>query len=253
MTGEAYFAGLSLGAVVFACTAVFLAALVRGYSGFGLSALMVTSLALVIPPVEVVPMAMALEVVASLTMLRRVWHDVSWRETGLLLIAAAIGTPFGLWLLTALPADVMRVVISLIVLCACLGIWFGIKFRGLESRGALAGTGLISGLAQGAAAVGGLPLVLYFLSVSATAVATRATLIVYLLIVGAFSFAVAGFNDLVTLEMVLRGALLSLPLVIGNALGNHRFLKASPESFRRFALVLLMTLSSLGLLRAVFG
>ena len=137
MTGDAYFAGLSLGAVVFACTAVFLAALVRGYSGFGLSALMVTSLALVIPPVEVVPMAMALEVVASLTMRRRVWHDVSWRETGLLLIAAAIGTPFGLWLLTALPADLMRVVISLIVLCACLGIWFGIKFRGLESRGAL--------------------------------------------------------------------------------------------------------------------
>jgi uncharacterized membrane protein YfcA len=251
VTGEVYFAGLTLGAVVFACTAVFLAALVRGYSGFGLSALIVTSLALVIPPVEVVPMAMALEVVASIAMLRRVWRDVSWRETGLLLIAAAIGTPFGLWLLTTLSADIMRVVISLIVLSACLGIWFGIRVRGLESRGALAGTGLISGLAQGAAAVGGLPLVLYFLSVSAPAVAIRATLIVYLLIVGAFSFTVASFNDLVTVEMVMRGALLSLPLVIGNALGNHRFLKASPDSFRRFALVLLIGLSLIVLLRSI--
>ena len=248
---EATFAGLSLGAVVFSCTAIFFAALVRGYSGFGLSALMVTSLALVIPPVEVVPMAMALEVVASVTMLHRVWRDVSWRRTGLLLIAAAIGTPFGLWLLTTLSADVMRVVISLIVLCACLGIWFGLKFRGLESRGAVAGTGLISGVAQGAAAVGGLPLVLYFLSVSAPAVVIRATLIVYLLFVGAFSFAVAGYNGLVTPEMVLRGALLTLPLVIGNALGNHRFVTASPESFRRFALVLLMILALLGLLRSL--
>lgn len=253
MTGEAYFAGLSLGAVVFCCTAVFLAALVRGYSGFGLSALIVTSLALVIPPVEVVPMAMALEVIASVTMLRQVWRDVSWRETGMLLIAAAIGTPFGLWLLMALSADDMRLVISLVVLCACLGIWFGVRVRGLESRSAVAGTGLISGAAQGAAAVGGLPLVLYYLSVSAPAVVIRATLIVYLLLVGAFSFAVASFNGLVTLEIVLRGALLSVPLVIGNALGNHRFLKASPDSFRRFALVLLMILSLLGLLRATFG
>ena len=65
MTGEAYFAGLSLGAIVYCAAAVFIAALVRGYSGFGLSALIVTSLALVIPPAEVVPLAMLLEVLAS--------------------------------------------------------------------------------------------------------------------------------------------------------------------------------------------
>lgn len=253
MSAEVYFAGLSLGAVIYACCAVFLAALVRGYSGFGLSALIVTSLALIIPPTEVVPIAMALEVLASVTMLRQIWHDVAWRRTGVLLAASCIGTPFGVWLLTVLPASVTRVVISLVVFCACLGLWFGLRFRGLERRGPTIGTGLVSGLAQGAAGVGGLPLVLYFLSVSGAAAVFRSTMIVCLLCIGGFSLAIAALSGLVTFEVILRTALLCLPLVIGNALGNHRFLSTSPDSFRRFALVLLMTLSILGLLRGVFG
>ena len=85
------------------------------------------------------------------------------------------------------------------------------------------------------------------------AAAIRSTLILYLLCVGAYGLAVAAFNGLVTFEVLLRGGLLALPLVFGNALGNHRFLATSPQSFRRFALVLLMTLSLLGLGRAAFG
>jgi hypothetical protein len=253
MTGEAYFAGLSLGAIVYCAAAVFIAALVRGYSGFGLSALIVTSLALVIPPAEVVPLAMLLEVLASITMLRQVWREVAWRETGLLLAAALVGTPFGVWLLTVLSVDVMRVVISLVVLAASLGIWFGLRFRNLTGRGPLVVTGLMSGLIQGSAGVGGLVLVLYFLSVSASAVVLRSTMILCLLCVGAYSLAVAAYNDLVTIEVLLRGGFLALPLVFGNALGNYRFLATSPQSFRRFALVLLMSLSLLGLGRAVLA
>ena len=41
-----------------------------------------------------------------------------------------------------------------------------------------------------------------------------------------------------------------LPLVFGIALGSNRFLRTSPQSFRRFALLLLMALAILGLLRA---
>jgi uncharacterized membrane protein YfcA len=251
MTGaEPYFAGLSLAALTYALAAVFLAALVRGYSGFGLSALIVTSLALVVPPVEVVPLVMLLEVAASIGMIRRVWRDVAWPATGVLLAGACAGTPLGVLLLTALPADAMRVVISLLVLGASLALWFGLRFHALLGRGAVLGTGLVSGLANGSAAVGGLPLVLYFLSVSAGAAVVRATLIVYLLFLSGFGFGVAAWNGLVTFEVLLRGAIFCLPLAFGIALGSNRFLRSSPESFRRFALVLLMALSLLGLLRA---
>lgn len=253
MTGEAYFAGLSLGALAYALVAVFVAAFVRGYSGFGLSALIVTSLAIVIPPAEIVPMAILLEVAASLGVMRQIWRDVAWRETGVLMAGACLGTPLGITLLIALPADTMRAIIALTVLAASIGLWFGLRFRGLECRPALLGTGVVSGMAQGAAAVGGLPLVLYFLSVSSPPAVIRATLITYLLIISIYSLAVALWHDLVTFEVLLRTALLTLPLVFGIALGNHRFISTSPTSFRHFALGLLMVLSVLGLMRALFG
>ncbi len=251
IAGEAYFAGLSLGALVYAAAAVFVAAVVRGYSGFGLSALIVTSVALVVPPIEVVPVAMLLEVIASLGLIRRVWRDVAWPATGVLLAGAALGTPLGLALLAALPADLMRVVISLLVLCASLALWSGLRVRGIEGRGAILGTGLVSGMASGAAAVGGLPIVLYFLSASAGAAVVRATLIVYLIFLGVYGLAVAAWNGIVGPEVLLRGAFFALPLVFGVALGNHRFVTTSPESFRRFALLLLIVLSLLGVLRAL--
>ncbi len=250
---EAYFAGLSLGALVYALAAVFLAALVRGYSGFGLSALIVTSLALIVPPAEVVPVAMFLEVAASIGMARLVWRDVAWPATRVLLAAACLGTPLGILLLTALSADAMRVVISLLVLGASLALWFGLRFHAFLGRGAILGTGLVSGVANGSAAVGGLPLVLYFLSVSASAVVVRATLMIYLMFLSGYGLAVAAWSGLVTFEVLLRGAIFCLPLAFGIALGNHRFLRTSPESFRRFALGLLMVLSLLGLLRAALG
>lgn len=52
--GDVYFAGLGFGPMLFALATVFLAALVRGYCGFGLTALVVTSLTLVLPPTEAV-------------------------------------------------------------------------------------------------------------------------------------------------------------------------------------------------------
>jgi uncharacterized membrane protein YfcA len=111
----------------------------------------------------------------------------------------------------------------------------------------------VSGVANGSAAVGGLPLVLYFLSVSANARSLRATMMIYLMFLSGFGLAVAAWSGLVTFEVLLRGAILCLPLAFGLALGHRRFLRASPDSFRRFALGLLVVLSLLGLLRAALA
>ncbi len=254
MTGaEAYFAGLSLGSLAYALAVVFLAALVRGYSGFGLSALIVTALALVLPPAEVVPMALLLEIAASIGMTRQVWHSVAWRETGVLLFGACLGMPLGLALLAALPANVTRVVISLLILGASLALWYGLRFRGPSGRGPIFGTGVVAGLANGLAAMGGLPLVLYFLSQSTNPAVARATLIIFQMFLGIYGSGVAAVNGLVSFEILLRAGLFCVPLAFGIALGNRRFLGASPETFRRFALVLLVILSLAGLLRAALG
>ena len=107
------------------------AALIRGYSGFGLSAIAVTSLTLVLPPAEAVPVGLLLEIVASLGVLPQVWREAAWPTMALLLLGACLGTPLGVFLLTDLPVDVMRAAIASIVLCASLLLLIGLSSAGL--------------------------------------------------------------------------------------------------------------------------
>ncbi len=173
-------AGLDAPTLAYALVVVFIAALVRGYSGFGASALIVTSLTLVLPPAEVVPISLLIEIAASLGLLAQVWKDVPWRTMAWLLAGAALGMPAGFALLAALPADVMRVVISILVLLACALIWRGAKSSSQPGTPVILGTGVVSGIANGIAAVGGLPVVLFFLYSAAAIATSRATVIVYL-------------------------------------------------------------------------
>lgn len=244
-------AGLDGGGLAYALLVVFVAAVVRGYSGFGASAIMVTGLGLMLPPAEVVPIALLLEIAASVGLLIQVWGAVAWRLVGWLSVGAVLGMPLGMALLARLPADPMRVVISVLVFGAGLLIWFGYRFRGAPERGHIFGTGIVSGLANGVAAVGGLPVVLFLLSAATGAAVSRATLVVYLMLGDIYGTGVAAANGLITGDVALRAALFTIPLVAGVAIGNRQFLKASPESFRRFTLLLLMALASLGLVRAL--
>ena len=245
--------GLGGGTLVYAVLVVFVAAVVRGYSGFGASAIMVTGLGLVLPPAEVVPIALLLEIAASLGLLTQVWSAVDWRLMGWLSAGAILGMPLGMALLVHLPADNMRMLISILVLVASILIWFGYRFRDRPGGGRIFGTGFVSGIANGAAAIGGLPVVLFLLSADTGAAVSRATLIVYFMLGDMYGTGVAAANDLVTSHVATRTALFSIPLIAGVAIGNRQFLKTSPESFRRFTLLLLMTLASLGLIRGWIG
>jgi len=251
--GSPLIAGLSAGESAYAATVVFAAALIRGYSGFGLSAIVVISLTLVLPPAEVVPIGILLEIVASLGVLPQVWRVAAWPTMGLLLLGACLGTPLGVFLLTDLPVNVMRAAIASIVLCASLLLLFGTRWRLKPDTVPVLGTGAISGVANGAAAVGGLPVVLFFLSTDTVAATARATVIIYLMILGLYGSAALYIGGLLTLEVLARTALLCIPLFLGVAFGHRHFLRTSPESFRRFALWLLIVLSSAGLLRAILG
>ena len=250
---EISFAGLPPLELLYVVLAVLLASLVRGYSGFGLSALVIASVAPVLPPAELVPVAMMLEVAATLVLLRQVWREVDRPLAGRLLLGAALGTPFGVAALARLPIDATRIGISLVVLAASILLWRGLRVS-LKTRGGTAiGAGVLSGLVNGATGVGGLVIVLFFLSVSMRAAATRATMMIYLLLLGLYGVIVAQMEGLVTGDTWTRAALLCLPMAAGAAFGHRRFVQAEPESFRRFALVLLMVLALLGLLRVLLG
>ncbi|MDZ7905263.1 MAG: TSUP family transporter [Cypionkella sp.] len=130
--------------------AVFLlAAFVRGYSGFGFSAMIITASALVTNPLNFVALVVVLETAMSLQSLRGIGRDIDWRRVGLLMGGAVVGLPIGLFVLTALSEDAVRAAIALLVLSMCLVLLRGWRFALGNAAGAEAnmGFGLLSGRA----------------------------------------------------------------------------------------------------------
>lgn len=230
--------------------AVFAAAVIRGYSGFGLSALLVSSLSLMMPPAEIVPVTLLLEAAASLSLLPAIRHDLDWRIAAPLLIGAVPAVPLGAWLLASLPDAAMRGLLSLLVLAATIAIWRGKALRGTPNAVGHGAVGAVSGAMFGAAAIGGLPVVAWLLACSTRAAVTRAILALLLLLMGLYGAAVSGVFGLLDMQGLWRAGLFLPALLVGVALGNRRFLMSDQESWRRIALGLLGLLAAGGLVRA---
>lgn len=105
--------------------AVSTGAFVHGFAGFGSSMVWVSSLALLLPPAQVVPTVLLFTVVASIGLLPAVWRDIDWTSLRWLLLGTAVATPVGVVALASLPADTIRMGIALIVLIATGLLWRG--------------------------------------------------------------------------------------------------------------------------------
>ena len=120
--------------LAYGAAAIFAAAFVRGFSGFGSSMIWISSLTLILPPREVVPMVLLFEVAASLALLPGVWREIHWRSLRWILAGTALATPFGVYLLVVLAADAVRIGIAVVVLAAVALIWRGSRFDLRRSR-----------------------------------------------------------------------------------------------------------------------
>ena len=237
-------------ALVWMAGAVFVAAFVRGYSGFGYSAMVIAASSLVTNPLNFVAVVVILETAMSLQAAKGAGPDVDWRRVWLLLAGAAVGLPLGLWGLTGVGEDTARAVIAGYVLLMCGVLLAGWRL-GAEVRGPgnlLAG--LISGLAN-APGMGGLPVAAFFAAQPMQAAVFRATLIAYFPLLDLYSAPLYFWAGLVSWD-TLWAALIALPVTfLGNWLGGRHFFGTDPQEFRRFAIVLLAGLAGLGLLKAV--
>ena len=243
--------GFDLLSLIVAFISVFGAGIIRGYSGFGFAMVAVTSISLVLPPAQVVPLVLVLEVLASVKLVPQVWKDIDWYSLRWLLAGSLAATPFGVYLLSTLPAEPMRIFISAVVLAAALLLLSGWAWRRMPGRPLILSTGVACGLLNGAAAIGGPPVILFYLSSPAGVTVSRASIIAYFLGIDVMSLMMASIQGLTTVKTLTMTALCLVPLYLGVTLGSRMFIRADQESFRRHVLILLILLSIAGLLRAI--
>lgn len=237
--------------LIFSCCVILSAGIIRGYSGFGFSMIAVVSLSLVMSPAEIVPVILVLEVVASLWLLPRVWRQIHWRSLSWLSMGVLIGTPAGVYLLTNISPNSMRAAIAVVVMILVVLLWCGFSLKTVPGRGKTVITGLVSGVLNGSATIGGPPVILFYLSTSTGAAVSRASLIAFFLGTDILAFVICLTRGLVTSKTGIMCVSFFLPLLLGLVVGNHFFSRSKADAFREKVLILLMALAVIALVRAI--
>lgn len=230
---------------------VFLAAIVRGYSGFGFSLLAITALTLVFKPSQVIPAIFMLEVAASLHLLPPIWREIHWRSIAFLLAGTMVGTPVGVYALAHAPQAGMTAALAAFVLTATVLLWRGFALKRMPSATATAVVGTAAGMANGAFGIGGPPVILFYFASPAGHIAGRASLVTYFMLTDLVGLAFLAREGLVTREAGIL-ALAFLPaLAAGVWLGARMFKTADPVRFRKIVLIVLACLALLTAAKAM--
>ncbi|MDE4120121.1 sulfite exporter TauE/SafE family protein [Phaeobacter gallaeciensis] len=249
------FGGATLNAVdlLLAGSVVFTAAFLRGYSGFGFSTVLMAGLIFWLPASQIAPMSIALEIIASLGQSRSVLRDVERRALAYLLLAGLIGNPIGVALLDHVPDQAMRIGVHVLIIGAVLTLLLRPIRPTVPTAMVLSLAGFIAGVVNGATAMSGLVLGLFFTTTAISSRAMRATMIAY------FFFTDLWAGALLTVSGHYSGQILwhiaaALPLLfIGLWLGSICFARygSHDRRFRRIVLWLLLALCLIGLGRAL--
>ncbi len=229
----------------------FLAGLVRGFSGFGLSAVLVASAAFVISPKLIIPTAQAMEVIASIALIPSVWRDVNWKWLTPLGAAYVLSIPVGVAALAYLPVTVLRVGGCVLLLVASLCLLLNRRPQLPDGFPLRFGTGIVAGFFAGATSLGGMVASVMLFAVSLPAKNLRATLIVLFFGSALYSLSWGAWHGVVTTETFTRAAWLAGPLLAGIALGSHGFRNVSEAMFRKAVLAVLAVLSVAGIVSVI--
>ncbi|WP_293573575.1 TSUP family transporter [Phaeobacter sp.] len=237
---------LSIGEGAFLAAALFAAAFIRGYSGFGFSAIFIILAALITNPLPLIPVVFACEIAMTAFQARGIRPHIDWRRTLALLAGAAIATVPSVALMARLDPEQARLVISALILALSLLLLSGWSLSRPIGTGGHVAVGMASGMAN-SAGVGGLPAAAFLTAQPIPPAVFRATMVVYLTGIDVMALPVMSAHGLVGPD-TLWGVLLAFPVLgAGVWVGSRGFALASPTLFRRYVVTLLAGLAVLNI------
>jgi len=240
---------LSLAEIYFIVFVVFIASIIRGFNGFGFSAICISGFSFILPAIEIVPIILILEVLISIFMVPYVWNKIDWNFVFKLLIGITIGSPIGLYLLKYLSPDVTHLAVCLLIIFFSLILMRGYENQKINNNYVKMFTGIISGILNGLTTLGGMPVALFLLATSIQPAIIRGSLAALFFLTDIYAFILSFFAGIVDLTTIYRTVPLIIILPIGVYIGNKFFVKSKEETYRKVVFYFLIFISIFGLFR----
>ena len=227
----------------------FFAGLIRGFSGFGLSAFVMSLALTIIPPIELIPVCWWMEFVASVFMIRNGWKDSDKKTSIILWLGAVFGLPIGIALTTILDFQTSKIVALVLILILALILLRNFKIQFLSTSVGTISSGVFAGVATGLASIGGMIVAIYVLASQSSARRVRASIVLYIFLNSVTTCIFLILFDVMDHKAFVRGVLLAVPSSIGVVLGSILFMQKLEKYYRPFSLGLLISFSLVGLIR----
>jgi len=232
--------------------AVFMAGLVRGFAGFGLSAILMASIVTLIPPIELIPICYVLEAAASISMFRGGMKDANMRIVWGLVIWSAIGIPIGLFATTSIDTGVSSMIALGVILSLTIAQLFRVRPKFLATTIGLSASGFAAGIVTGLASVGGMVVALYVIALRTDVKTMRASMIMFLFIGMATSLVYLLLYDMMNQQALQRGLIFVPIVLLGVLLGTSLFRPSLAHLYKRACLILLLSLCVVGLGQQIY-
>jgi hypothetical protein len=217
----------------------FLAAFIRGLTGFGMAIILVPLLGMILSPGEAVVLGILLQLLIGPVGLKIILAD-SDRVSALSIGAiAALATPLGVALLRMTPPDIARVGIALVAIGAFAAVLIPKSSNIGSPRFAVVATGLSSGLLTGFAAMPGPPVVPYYMRQPLEPRQIRASMMLVFFITAIAGTLSSFALGLASWKLAALSVILFLPMLLGNQLGGRAFGRISPPVWRSIVAVIL--------------
>ncbi len=227
------------------------AGFIRGYTGFGFSALVILVLSSMYPVADMVHAVLLLDLLVCLPLVASAWNKTDFKALSPLLWATGLGVPFGYLLLLNLPDHLLKIIVpgAILSLAALSHSKNALPLR-LSRSPVLCG--FMSGWTTSAVSAGGAPAVIYMRYSNMPVEAQRNSLISYFFLTTCF---VVGSSYAMTKQWYLMpDHPLGYALIAMTALmvGKLAFRYKNVKFIHQAAFYLMLTLSALTLVRAVW-
>jgi len=212
-----------------------LACFLQGVVGFGF-ALVATPLALIYLEKETVVSSMlVISVVLNGFLTKKIKKPVNFKQVIPLFLASLVGMPVGIWILKAIPINLMKVLVGSLAIISTVILYFG-KFRLPQKKFLTAIAGFASGFLQTSTSMSGPPVVLLLAGQKLPKKEFRKTLVSFFFLMGIVSISLFFVSQIITLERVSFG-LISIPFVfLAGFLGDKVATRVPQKVFRFLAL-----------------
>ena len=230
---------------------VFIASIIRGFNGFGFSAICISGFSFILPAIEIVPIILALEVVISIFMVPYIWNKIDWRFVFKILLGIIIGSPIGLYLLKYLNPQTTHLSVCLLVIFFSILLMKGFSNQKINNNYGKFFTGMISGTLNGLTTLGGMPVALFLLITSIQPAVIRGSLAALFFLTDIYAFVLSFFSGIVDMTTIYRVITLIIILPLGVFIGNKFFVKSREEIYRKVVFYFLIIISITGIIRII--